>query len=52
VRIAAEIKDSDVNALLGRKQVRHSDRFTQIALIAADEAVADAGLDFDDSASS
>jgi 3-oxoacyl-[acyl-carrier-protein] synthase II len=46
VRIAAEIKDLDVNGLLGRRRARRTDRFTQIALIAADEAVADAGLDF------
>ena len=46
VRIAAEIKDLDVNGLLGRRWARRTDRFTQIALIAADEAVADAGLDF------
>jgi 3-oxoacyl-[acyl-carrier-protein] synthase II len=48
VRIAAEIKDLDVNALLGRKRARRSDRFTQVALIAADEAVADSGLDCGD----
>ncbi|MFC2015388.1 beta-ketoacyl-ACP synthase II [Chloroflexota bacterium] len=50
VRIAAEIKDLDVTTLLGRKRARRTDRFTQIALIAADEAVADAGLDFENSA--
>ena len=49
VRIAAEIKDLDVAGLLGPKQARRTDRFTQIALIAADQAVADAGLDFEDS---
>jgi 3-oxoacyl-[acyl-carrier-protein] synthase II len=48
VRIAAEIKDLDVTGLLGRKQSRRLDRFSQIALIASDEAVADAGLDFED----
>jgi 3-oxoacyl-[acyl-carrier-protein] synthase II len=52
VRIAAEIKDLDVRGLLGPKQARRSDRFTQVALIAADEAVADAGLDFGDRAHS
>jgi 3-oxoacyl-[acyl-carrier-protein] synthase II len=50
VRIAAEIKDLDVAGLLGVKQARRTDRFTQIALIAAEEAVADAGLDFEDNA--
>jgi len=50
VRIAAEVKDLDVIGLLGAKRVRRTDRFTQVALIAADEAVADAGLDFGDNA--
>lgn len=48
VRIAAEIKDLDVSGTLGRKQARRTDLFTQVALIAADEAVADAGLEFGD----
>ena len=30
---------------LGRKEARRSDRFTQLALAAADEALADAGWD-------
>jgi 3-oxoacyl-[acyl-carrier-protein] synthase II len=46
VRIAAEIKDLDVIGLLGSKRARRTDPFTQVALIAADQAVADAGLDF------
>jgi 3-oxoacyl-[acyl-carrier-protein] synthase II len=49
VRIAAEVKDFDPGALLGRKQARRTDRFTQLALVAADEAVADAGLAFESS---
>jgi 3-oxoacyl-[acyl-carrier-protein] synthase II len=49
VRIAAEVKDLDVVGLLGPKRARRADQFTQIALIAADQAVADAGLDFEDS---
>jgi 3-oxoacyl-[acyl-carrier-protein] synthase II len=48
VRIAAEIKDLDVAGLLGHKQARRTDRFAQVALIAAGEAVADAELDFGD----
>jgi 3-oxoacyl-[acyl-carrier-protein] synthase II len=44
VRIAAEVKDFDPSERLGRKQARRTDRFTQLALVAADEAVADAGL--------
>jgi 3-oxoacyl-[acyl-carrier-protein] synthase II len=49
VRIAAEIKDLDVVGLLGRKRARRTDQYTQIALIAADQAVSDAELDLGDS---
>ena len=49
VRIAAEVKDLDATSLLGRKQARRLDRFSQIALIASDQAIADAGLDLDGS---
>ena len=44
VRIAAEVKGFDPVALFGRKQARRTDRFVQLALAAADEAIADAGL--------
>ncbi len=46
VRIAGEVKDLDVVALLGAKQARRVDRFSQLVLVAADEAIADAGLTF------
>jgi 3-oxoacyl-[acyl-carrier-protein] synthase II len=46
VRIAAQVKDFDPVILLGRKHARRTDRFTQLAIVAADEAVADAGLAF------
>jgi 3-oxoacyl-[acyl-carrier-protein] synthase II len=49
VRIAAEIKDLEVVSLLGRKRARRTDSYTQAALIAANQAVADAGLDFGNS---
>jgi 3-oxoacyl-[acyl-carrier-protein] synthase II len=48
VQIAAEVKELDVKERLGPKRVRRTDRFTQLALIAAGEAVTDAGLDFED----
>lgn len=51
VRIAAEVKDFDPVGLLGRKHARRTDRFTQLALVATDEAVADAGLSFKDNGS-
>jgi 3-oxoacyl-[acyl-carrier-protein] synthase II len=43
-RIAAEVKGFDADALLGAKRVRRSARFSQLAIIAAREAFADAGL--------
>ena len=46
VRIAAEVKDFDPVAILGRKEAKRTDRFTQLVLAAAREAVADSGLDF------
>ncbi|MGD8464651.1 MAG: beta-ketoacyl-ACP synthase II [Anaerolineae bacterium] len=47
VRIAAEVKDFDPEPLLGRKHVRRTDRFSQLVLAAAEEAIVDAGLNFD-----
>jgi 3-oxoacyl-[acyl-carrier-protein] synthase II len=46
VRIAAEVKGFDAEAQLGRRQTRRTDRFTQLVLVAADQAIADAGLTF------
>jgi len=51
VRIAAEVKDFDAEAIFGRKQARRSDRFTQLVMFAADQAIADAGLSFSDNGS-
>ena len=45
-RIAGEIKEFDAGQYLDRKEARRMDRFTQFAVIAADQAVADAGIDF------
>ena len=45
VKVAAEVKDFDGAALLGRQQAAHLDLFAQYALVAADEAMADSGLD-------
>ncbi len=47
VQIGAEVKDFDPTKRLDPKLVKRSDRFTQFALYAADEAVKDARLDFD-----
>ena len=43
-RIAAEIKGWDPDALIGRRESRRMDRYTQFALVAAREAIADANL--------
>jgi 3-oxoacyl-[acyl-carrier-protein] synthase II len=43
-RIAAEVKDWKPEELIGRKEARRMDRFTQFAFVAAREAIADAKL--------
>ena len=45
VRIAGEIKDFDPEAYLEKREVRHLDRFSQMAVAAAIKAVQDSGLD-------
>jgi 3-oxoacyl-[acyl-carrier-protein] synthase II len=45
VTIAAEVKGFDPVAHLGRKEARRTSRVIQFAIVAAREAVADAGLD-------
>ncbi|HPO81626.1 MAG TPA: beta-ketoacyl-ACP synthase II [bacterium] len=47
VKIGGEVKDFDPESLLGKKEARRMDRFTQFAVIAGIEAIKDAGLDFD-----
>jgi 3-oxoacyl-[acyl-carrier-protein] synthase II len=44
-RIAGEIHGFDAEAALGPKRARRAARFSQLAIVAAREAVADAGLD-------
>lgn len=46
VKLAAEVKDYDPEDFFDKKAARRTDRYTQFALIAADEAIKDAGLDF------
>jgi len=46
VQIGAEVKEFDPTRRLDPKLAKRSDRFTQFALYAADEAVKDARLDF------
>ena len=47
VKIAGEIKDKDFNPedYLDPKDAKRMDRFTQFAMVAADEAIADSGID-------
>jgi 3-oxoacyl-[acyl-carrier-protein] synthase II len=43
-RFACEIKGFDATEFMDRKEARKLDRFAQIALVASDQAVADAGI--------
>ena len=45
VKLAGEVQGLDVDGLLGKRESKKMDRFTQLALIAAGECMADAGLD-------
>ena len=47
-RIACEVKEYDWTKYFDRKEVRKYDRFCQFGLIAATEAVEDAGFNFDE----
>jgi 3-oxoacyl-[acyl-carrier-protein] synthase II len=47
VRVAGQIHDFDAEAQLGPKKFRRTARFSQLAVVAAREAVADAGLELD-----
>jgi 3-oxoacyl-[acyl-carrier-protein] synthase II len=47
-RIAAEVRDFEPGTVLEGKRLRRTARFAQFAVAAAREAVADAGLEFDD----
>ncbi len=46
VHFGGQVRDWDPAALFGVKEARRLDRFAQFALVAGDEAVKDAGLDF------
>jgi 3-oxoacyl-[acyl-carrier-protein] synthase II len=48
-RIAAEVKGFDGPTILGAREARRLDRFSQFAIVAAQEAVQDARLVIDDS---
>jgi len=44
-KFACEVKDFDVNKFLDRKEARKMDRYAQMGLVVAGEAIRDAGLD-------
>jgi 3-oxoacyl-[acyl-carrier-protein] synthase II len=46
-QFACELKDFDPLNFMDRKEARKCDRFAQYALVSTDEAIADAGLDFE-----
>lgn len=45
VKIAAEVKDFHPEDFVGKKEAKRLDRYTQFALVAAEEAVRSSGLD-------
>ena len=47
VKIAAEVKGFDPDALIGKKEAKRLDRFAQFALVASDEAIKDSGIDLE-----
>jgi len=46
-RFACELKNFNVTDYMNRKDARKMDKFTQYAIVASDEAIADSNLDFD-----
>ena len=46
-KFACELKNFNATDFLNRKEARKMDRFTQYAMVASDEAIADSGLDLD-----
>ena len=47
-RFACELKDFNVNDFINRKDARKMDKFTQYAMVASDEAIADSSLDMEE----
>ena len=46
-KFACEVKNLNINDYLDRKEARKMDRYTQLALIAAKQAVEDSAMDLD-----
>lgn len=47
VKVAGEVKNFNAEGLIGKKESKRLDRFSQFALVAADEAIKSAGLALD-----
>ena len=47
VKLAGEIKDFDVTTVVDKKEARHMARFTQLGMVAADEAMKQSKLDME-----
>ncbi len=47
VKLAGEVKNLDLDALLGKRETKKMDRFTQLSLAAAGECMSGAGLDME-----
>ena len=48
VKVAGEIKNLNLEDYIDKKELKKMDRFTALALIAADEAVKDSGINFEE----
>ncbi|MBU1014440.1 MAG: beta-ketoacyl-ACP synthase II [Bacteroidetes bacterium] len=46
-QIACEVKNFDITNYMDRKEARKHDRYSQFALVSADQAIADAGFDLE-----
>lgn len=46
-RIAGEVKNFDPSLFMGKKEIRHTDRFVQFAVVAAGQALKDAHLNLE-----
>ena len=47
VKVAGEVKNLDIESLIDKKELRKMDKFSAFAIIAANEAVADAAISFE-----
>lgn len=47
VKIAGELKGFEAESVIGKKEVKRLDKFSQYAIVAADEAIKNSGLDLD-----